>query len=105
MPNNERRGKWQPFDALEGYKNSLNNVEKEKDKIEKPIIYPDQLEEMNEALVSCFDENKEVIVSFYKSGYIYEISGLITNIDNNNHQITINKNKIKLLSITNIKRL
>ena len=106
MPSNLRKGKWQPFDALEGYKTSLRNIEKEKDKIEKPIIYPDHLEEMNEVLLSSFDEEKEVIVSFFKGGYIYDVSGYITNIDNNNHQIIINnKNKVKLSSITDIKRL
>ena len=102
MPNRERQGKWQPFDALSGFKSSLKKVEYEKDKIAKPVIYPDQLEEMNEVITSAFNGEEEVVIQFYRGGYIYETSGLIQKIDPVYKVIEIDNNNIKLNMIVNI---
>ena len=51
MPNKERRGKWQPFDALEGYQRSLRQVEYERKKIPKPVLSEDALEELNDLII------------------------------------------------------
>ena len=56
MQNKDRKGKWQPFDALEGYKTSLREVELNKQKIEKPILFSDELELLNEKLTTAYNE-------------------------------------------------
>ena len=104
MPNRERQGKWQPFDALDGYKTSLKRVEYEKDKITKPVIYPDQLEEMNEVLTSAFNNQEIVVIQFYRNGYIYEKVGLIDKVDPINKTIKIDNNNIKLNMIVNLNK-
>ncbi|MCK9471473.1 MAG: YolD-like family protein [Bacilli bacterium] len=81
MQNNGRKGKWQPFDALEGYGASLRKVEHEKGKIEKPVLFPDELELLNEQLASAFENKKEVTIEYYKSGYLEVIVGYISKID------------------------
>jgi hypothetical protein len=102
MPSNDRKGKWLPFDALEGYKDSLKKIEYEKDKILKPIIYPDQLEEMNEALCEAVENQKEICISYYRNGYIYEKIGIVSKIDPINRELIINNSKIKLNMIVKL---
>lgn len=104
MPNKERQGKWQPFDALTGFQASLRKVEEEKDKVSKPIIYPDKLEEMNEILTSAYNEKEVVIINFYRGGYIYEITGLIEKLDPINKAIRIGNSNIKVNMIVDIKK-
>src|SRR5690554_7048244 len=70
MQNKERKGKWQPFDALEGYSSAIKKVEKEKMKVEKPILFPDQLEALNEKLASAFTNKSEIEVEYYNRGYL-----------------------------------
>lgn len=102
MPSKERQGKWQPFDALEGYKTSLRNVEYEKTKIPKPILLPDELEQLNYRLIHAIEENKTIKVIYYKDGFNYEIEGEVTKVNNISKEITINDQTIKLNCINNI---
>jgi len=103
MPSKERQGKWQPFDALSGYQNSLRKVEHEKGKISKPVLLPDALEELNEKLVSAINNNDSVVISYYENGYINEIEGFISKVDTVYKEIVISSIKIKLNSIQDIK--
>lgn len=102
MPSKDRQGKWLPFDALTGFKTSLRKVEYDKDKINKPVISLDQLEEMNEVITSALNLQEEVIIKFYRGGYIYEISGLINKVDPINKVIIIADQNIKFNMIVNI---
>ena len=106
---NDRKGKWQPFDALEGYGASLRMVEKKKAKIEKPILFPDELETLNDKLSLAYSERMEVIIEYYSDGCILDKQGIVTRIDMVNREITINSNddssKIKLNTITKIKEV
>ena len=102
MPSKERKGKWQPYDALEGYKATLRQVDYEKGKVEKPILMPDALEELNEQLNEAINNHKDIKVSYYKNGYIYDIEGVITRIDPINKEIIIGLNKIKVNTIYSI---
>lgn len=106
MQNKDRRGKWQPFDALEGYSSSLRDVEHKKQKIDKPVLFPDELELLNEKLTHAYNEKLMVTIEYYKNGYLEYTSGIIKKIDLVNKEIIVSvdklSKKIKLNMITKI---
>lgn len=109
MQSKDRKGKWQPFDALEGYGSAIRNVEYEKNKIEKPILFPDELERLNEKLANAYEEQKEVLVKYYQNGYLEDIIGIVSKIDLIYKEILIKSNngskKLKFNVIINIEEL
>ncbi len=100
--NKGRKGKWQPFDGLEGYKNSIRSVVTEREKIPKPVLLPDELEILNEKLKAAISQNAEVTVSYYQGGSIRAVFGKITKVEAVNKEITVGSEKIKIAMITKI---
>lgn|SRR5690554_3471796 len=106
MQSKERKGKWQPFDALEGYKDSLRNCEREKQKIEKPILFSDELECLNEKLLHAFNEKRLVDIKYYKNGFLENIIGCIEKIDPIYKEILVKTDdSIKKLKLNNILKI
>ena len=103
MPNKERKGKWQPFDALEGYRNALENTEHRKYKKPKPEILSDAAEEIDRILKEAFQNQNKVEIEYYYDGYCHMISGNIIKIDIINRVVVVNQQKLKLDYIINIK--
>jgi hypothetical protein len=103
MPNiKERQGKWQPYDALEGYQASLRKVEHEKGKIARPVLSPDALEELDEKLKRAMDTDQRIKISFYQDGYVKEAEGLIVKVDPIDRLVMLNSTSIKLSAILDI---
>lgn len=100
--NKERKGKWQPFDGLEGYKKSIRGVVAEREKKQKPVLLPDELEILNEKLNAAISQNAEVTVSYYQGGYIKSAFGKISKVDAVNKEITVGSERIKMAMITKI---
>lgn len=109
MQNKDRKGKWQPFDALEGYGASLRGVEFEKGKIEKPILFPDELEELNNKLSNAYSDKLEVNIEYYQNGYLEILSGIILKVDLVYKEILVKTNegskKLKFNMIMNIEEI
>ncbi|HHU56573.1 MAG TPA: YolD-like family protein [Acholeplasmataceae bacterium] len=97
---NKRKGKWQPFDALSGYKESLQQVENERKKIPKPILSEDMLEELNYKIQSVL--NCDIVIKYYYRGYINSVEGRIKKIDTINRELYIDDKKIKINNIIDI---
>lgn len=100
---NTQRGmkKWQPFNALEHYSDYLSSTFEEKEKIQKPVLSLEQIEEINNSLTIY--NHDEVEITHYKQGKILKITGIINKIDIANQVLMINKTKIfftNLLKIT-----
>ena len=87
--------KWQPFESLEPTKDIVNSLLMEKNKIAKPVLSADQLEDLNEVLKECYYNQNTVQVTYFKKNNIYNIKGIINSIDVNNKIILIN-NTLKL---------
>lgn len=102
MLSKERKGKWQPFDALAGYKDSLRNLEYERGKIVKPELSADALEEMNQKIIDAIENKKEVKVIFYKDGYLHDIIGSILSVDCINRKLILSTKKLDLYSLIDI---
>lgn len=95
--------KWAPFDALKGFKESINYYEYEKSKINKPILMPDKLEELDYTFQNALHNNLEIEIVYYEDGFLKNLYGTIKKIDNLNKTITLNNNiTIKSKDILNI---
>jgi hypothetical protein len=102
MPSKERRGKWQAYDALEGYKQSLWEAEAEREKIEKPVLLPDKVEEMDRILNSAWEEARELKITYYQAGRLLKIAGRVERIDLAAKRITVGGISLKLKDIIDI---
>ncbi|MGD9886659.1 MAG: YolD-like family protein [Bacilli bacterium] len=102
MPNNERKGKWQPFDGLDGFKRHINNVEQERNRQQKPVLMPDELELLNEKLCNALCSQNEVEVVYFQAGYFCKTRGEITKVDAVFKEIMVGEKKVKISAITQI---
>lgn len=95
--------KWSPFDALKGYNDLIKMHEKKRNKIDKPILLEDKLEELDYILKEAYEFNQEVEIQYYEDGFIKYITGTINNIDVLNKKITVcNHFVFDVYDITNI---
>ena len=98
--------KWQPFASLPEQASYINKLLYEINKMDRPILSEDQLNELNEKLFEYF-ENKELIkLSYYHDGYLYLVEGVITKIDPIRQLLIIENNtkrdKFSIASIVEI---
>ncbi|WP_025725233.1 YolD-like family protein [Acholeplasma granularum] len=95
--------KWAPFDALNGFHEAISNYKYQKNKIEKPILLEDKLEQMDMILKDAVLEYKEIEIKYYEDGYIKNIFGFIRKLDIIYKNIILDNGiKILLENITNI---
>ena len=95
--------KWQPFASLPEQGDYINKLIYKMNKIERPILSEDKLNELNQTLFRCY-ENKEMIrLEYYFDGYIYIVEGIIVKIDTIKKNIIMeNNNKREKFSVVNI---
>lgn len=105
MLNKERKGKWQPFDALEGHRKHLKEAEYESGKQTKPILFSDEIESLNYILVNAYQNKLEIRIYYYNNGYINEVSGIISKIDTINKLLILDKLKINLNMVIKVEEI
>ena len=89
-----------PFDALEGFKNRIKQEEIILE--EKPILSEDQIDSLNEVLISLKVGNN-IEVTYFKNKRI-KVKGIVTKINMIKKIIRINNIDIDIISIINIER-
>lgn len=94
--------KWLPFDALTGFRTSINNLIKERNKVEKPVLLDDQIEILNIKLKEALKCNQEISLIYYEDGYFKEVSGKVTKIDLYEQVLFFNSLKIDFLKVLDI---
>lgn len=95
--------KWQPFASLPEHANYIRKVIYEMNKIERPVLSEDQLNELNEKLYRYSQTKEPVSMTYYHDGYIYEVEGVIVKIELLTKMIIIeNNSKRDKFSIENI---
>lgn len=90
-----------PFDALEGFKNRIKQEEVTLE--EKPILSEDQIDSLNEVLISL-KVGDYIELTYFKNKKI-KVEGIVTKINKIKKIITINKIEIDILSIINIENV
>ena len=105
MPNeNNRKGKWQPFDSLAGFRSCIQTVASNRLKKPKPELAEDECDELDFLIQQAIQEKGPVIIQYYNNTVLEEITGVITKIDGITRTICINHQKIDATRIVRMKK-
>ncbi|SRR5690554_3151748 len=75
--------KWAPFDALNGFHETIEAYKYEKGKKEKPILLEDKLKQLDESLKIAIEQQSEIQIYYYYDGYIKNVYGFVKRVDRN----------------------
>lgn len=84
--------KWAPFSSVINSKYLIKEIEKEKTKINKPILSDDEILNIEKLIKESFYNRIPIYLKIYQNGYIKEIKGTILKIDSPNNRIILNNN-------------
>lgn len=102
MKEESNRGmiKWAPYKSLVEQEVFLKKMRRERSRVEKPLVEPDQVEEINRILCQYHGEN--VTIRYYEDGEVLSISGIIKYLDNYAKRLRIDSKTIPIPSILSI---
>ena len=86
--------KWAPFNSVTPSKELINRLDKEKQKINKPILSEEQLETLQNNLFEAYNNELESIIKYYKNGIIFKEKAKIKVLDLSHNRIILNTNRI-----------
>lgn len=86
---------WAPFNSVLNGEQALNELAKEKRKINKPLLSEDQKSQLEEKIIEAFEQKDEINISYYESGQIKMVKGIIVKLDPVKRKIYLN-NQISL---------
>lgn len=73
--------KWQPFNSVINGKYVINNILKEKAKINKPIISDEEQKLLEEKIIEAYYCQNTVLITYYQNGSLLIIKDKIKKID------------------------
>ncbi|QVK21315.1 YolD-like family protein [Mycoplasmatota bacterium] len=94
--------KWNSFNALLAHGSNVQKMMLERKKLPKPILSVDQLEELNDLLTLAYLDKFEIVIYYYKSGYIFDHEGVIKKIDQYTKEIIFEGFRVKVLDVIKI---
>ena len=90
--------KCKPFNTLLK-NNDIDEILKEKEKIDKPIISKDRIKEIDYTLKEAIAYNKTIEIKYWNTNSLKYITGNIDKIDINLKYILINNKRMHFLNI------
>ena len=94
--------KWQPFNSCFSSNKIMSDLEKEREKIEMPILSDDQLKNIEEAIVNSYNLKINVNVKYFCGGNIFSEKGKIIYINVQEKKIYLNNKFIYFRQILNV---
>lgn len=85
--------KWMPFNSVINGKLLVNSIEKEKSKIDKPILSEEQVEIIENNILESMINKVPLKFVIYQGGYFKEIKGTVINIDSVKKKILLDNHK------------
>ena len=82
--------KWNPFNAVAPGGFMVNEVLKEKNKIDMPILSDDQKMELQERIFEAYNNQDTIKIKYFRGGRLYITEGKVIKIDANAHKIVLN---------------
>ncbi|MGS0667657.1 YolD-like family protein [Staphylococcus arlettae] len=93
IPKGRGSVKWQPFASIpEQYEQIAQYIE-DQNKIDKPLLSDDQLQQLNETLVFKMFNDPHINVRYFSNGYIKEKEGVIHKVDPYTQTLHLYENK------------
>jgi hypothetical protein len=92
--------KWLAYKSLSEQEKYLENMERKKSKVARPLISENKAEEINSLLTTYHGER--VAIRFYHDGFIKESRGIIERIDTFYNFIKISDISISMSSIVDV---
>lgn len=96
--------KWAPFNSVINNNIMLNELTKERNKVQKPTLSEDQINFLNEKIFEAYTNHLKVNIFIYSNSNIIKLVGFVNNINLNKKYITFNKTHIyfnQILKISN----
>lgn len=93
--------KWAPFSSLIEQATCLEEMKYQRNKIDKPVLTPDQIEKIENALQS-YKKGQIIKIKFYHDGYLYFVDTKILRIDLENRRLVLEKGNLKFENIIDI---
>lgn len=90
--------KWAPFSSLIGQKQMIESLINEKNKINKPKLSQEQIEQNEKLLIEAFYEKTKINIEYFKEGFILSTTANITHIDYTFKKIYLNNKKVLLFN-------
>ncbi|PFC29156.1 3-oxoacyl-ACP synthase [Bacillus thuringiensis] len=88
MPKGRGMVKWQPFASMPEQFAVIKEMIKEQTKASRPIVTQDEKEMIENKLLTSFLGEEEVLLTYYKDGYLYKNYITVANINPLNKTIT-----------------
>ena len=85
--------KWQPFNSVISSKTILNNYKNNETK-EKPILFPEKTEILNELIKEAYYSRNKIKITIYEQNKIKSFETIIYKINPSNNTIELNNHKI-----------
>ncbi|WP_436966630.1 YolD-like family protein [Staphylococcus xylosus] len=103
IPDGRKMEKWLPMATIPLQHEMLNEYISDQNKIEKPILSDDQINEINQKLLYKMFHNPEITLKFYNDGYIDEINGIIHKVDPLKSALYVyESDQLRIIELTNI---
>lgn len=93
---------WNPFFALANTRKEIDQAFENKSKLNKPIVFDDYLNDLQDLIVLSHVNQSVIIVRYYMNNKILSEEGFVSKINKFENNIKINDKIIKLESIIEI---
>lgn len=107
IPQGRHMVKWQAFKTMPEQYERIEQYMLDQNKVERPILSDDQLNNLNEKLIDKMFNNPYVELRYFEDGYINEITGYVHKVDVLESELHLSVNneiiKFSLLDIVEIK--
>ncbi|RWS40089.1 YolD-like family protein [Bacillus mycoides] len=81
MPKGRGMVKWTPFAAMPEQFAGIREIIKEKNKITRPILTPEEKELIENLLLCSLLSEEEILITYYEDGYLLTNYMTVTDID------------------------
>ena len=95
--------KWVPYKSLVEHDEELKKWRINREKISRPILMEDKIEEINNFLTNY--DGSECLLSYFYDGNIIQEKGIIKRIDLYSQSLKINDSTINIKDITDIEKI
>jgi len=85
--------KWMPFNSVINGKDLVNSIEKEKNKIVKPTLSDEQIQDIENNILESMINKIPLNFTIYQGGFTKEIKGIVINIDSIKQKIYLDNHQ------------